>query len=64
MSGSPNDTDPVFSADGKKIIFSRVTPLAARLFSVDVDGSDVHQLTHPPGGASDTFPTTAGAPGP
>jgi len=59
-SGSTNDIDPVFSADGRKIIFSRTTALGAQLFSFDVDGSHLFQLTHPPGGATDTFPTTAG----
>jgi Tol biopolymer transport system component len=60
VSGPQNDTQPVFSADGKMIVFSRVTSLAARIFAVNADATDVRQLSRPPGGAADTFPTTAG----
>jgi TolB protein len=53
-----NEDEPAFSPDGKKIVFVRPGgAITARLFSMNRDGSDVVQLTHPEGGIFDVLPT-------
>jgi Tol biopolymer transport system component len=53
-----NENEPAFSPDGSKIVFVRPGgAITARLFSMNRDGSDVVQLTHPNLGIFDVLPT-------
>ena len=53
-----NENEPAFSPHGSKIVFVRLGGgIAARLFSMNRNGSDVVQLTHLPAGVFDTLPT-------
>jgi Tol biopolymer transport system component len=63
MTTDPTDRDPEVSADGRRVVFSRTIrsepgERVTGIFVMDVDGSDLTQVTAGgPGGASDVEPT-------
>jgi dipeptidyl aminopeptidase/acylaminoacyl peptidase len=52
--GKHQDTDPVFTPDGSKLLFSSNRAGAGQLFVMPIDGGEPHQLT--------TFPTGVSGP--
>ena len=50
-----NDSEPVFSPDGKRVVYLDLNGPEPELFSVAIDGSDRKQLTS--GGGSERTPT-------
>jgi len=53
------DTDPAWSADGKWIAFSHWTSTGRSVWVMAYNGTTAHQVTHPPGSASDITPPWA-----